>query len=99
MRAQDRRHIANRSNRLGAPLALPIMENAMTAKDEMMSTSDILTHIKNGAELYRGFADKIELKLSDGRTFVVPVPMFDDLIDAGRIKPELGERTGFYRLA
>jgi hypothetical protein len=37
--------------------------------------------------------------LSDGRLYVVPVQMFDDLIDEGRIVPEHGEQTSFYRLA
>jgi hypothetical protein len=56
-------------------------------------------HLKNGADLYRGFADKIELRLNDGRTFEVPLPMFDGLIDERRIVSEHGMRTGFYQLA
>jgi hypothetical protein len=74
------------------------MENVMTANHVMMGTSDILAHMKDGADLYRGFADQIELRLSDGRVFEVPVQMFDDLVREFRIAPEHGERTGFYRL-
>ena len=65
----------------------------------MMSTPDILKHMKNGVVLYRGFADKIELRLNDGRTIEVPVQMFDDLTDERRIVSQHGEQTGFYRLA
>ncbi len=68
-------------------------------KSVPMGGSDILAYMKNGAKLYRGFADKIELRLSDGRIIEVPVPIFDGLIDEHRIVSENGGPRGFYRLA
>jgi len=59
-----------------------------------MGTSDIIEHMKNGAKLYRGFGDKIELRLSSG-VVLVPVDIFDSLIDQGQVVSNGG---GFYRL-
>jgi hypothetical protein len=60
-----------------------------------MSTSEIVEHLKKGAQLDRGFGDKIELRLSNGVAFV-PLAMLDSLVDQGQIVP--GE-AGFYRAA
>jgi hypothetical protein len=70
----------------------------MTEAKAPQSSSDILRAMKDGAKLYRGFADKIELTLPDGRKFEMPTVIFDGLIDENRIVPEHGS-SGFYRLA
>jgi len=62
-----------------------------------MSATDILDHMKKGAKLHRAFADKIELRLHD-KVVLVPVDIFDSLIDERRIVPE-GGAAGYYRAA
>jgi hypothetical protein len=61
----------------------------------MMTTSDILEHMKQGAELHREFGE-IELRMPDGGKFLIPTGMFDALIDERRIVAGSG---GFYRLS
>jgi hypothetical protein len=63
-----------------------------------MSASDVLSHMKNGAKLYRGFGDRIELRADTG-IFLVPLGIFDALIDEHRIFAEGGVALGFYHLA
>ena len=60
-----------------------------------MTTSYIIEHMKKGAKLHRGFGDKIELRIS-GAVVLVPVKIFDSLIDQGQI---VFNGDGFYRLA
>ena len=59
-----------------------------------LSVTDILNHMSGGAILHRGW-DEIKLHLAD-RAVSVPVAIFDQLIDEGRIVTEGG---GFYLLA
>ena len=60
------------------------------------SATDILNHMRDGAELRCGFGDKVELRLASGVVHV-PFETFDLLRDARRINPD-GD-SGFYRLA
>jgi hypothetical protein len=62
-----------------------------------MSASDVLAHMKEGAKLYRGFGDRIELRAGTG-IFLVPVAIFDGLIDENKIVADGGVTLGFYRL-
>ena len=62
-----------------------------------MSASDILTHMRKGAELYRSFGENVELRMTDGNAVLVPIEIFDSLVGEYWIKPR-GE-TGFYDLA
>jgi hypothetical protein len=62
------------------------------------SASDILEQMKRGAKLYRGFGDQVELRIADSVTVIIPVPVFNALIDEHKIS-ESGEANGFYRLA
>ena len=64
----------------------------------LLSTTDILNHMTQGAKLHRAFGDKIELRMPNGTTISIPVSMFDALKDETRIISE-GETSGFYRLA
>ena len=66
--------------------------------DVSMSATDVLEHMKNGAKLYRGFADKIELRIPNKGTVMIPAGIFDSLRDEKRIVSESGEATGFYKL-
>jgi hypothetical protein len=61
----------------------------------MMTTSEILEHMKQGAELHREFGE-IELRMPDGEMFLIPARMFDALIEERRIVAASG---GFYRLS
>jgi hypothetical protein len=65
----------------------------------LMTTTDILDHMRNGARLFRGVADQIELTLSEGQKFEVPLELFDSLIDEHKIVSESGEPNGLYRLS
>jgi hypothetical protein len=59
------------------------------------SATDVLNHMRDGAQLHHGFDDKIELRLTTGVVHV-PFETFDLLRDARRINPD-GD-AGFYRL-
>ena len=52
-----------------------------------------------GRKVASGFADKIELRITDGLSLEVPIQTFDSLIDEHRIVSENGAPSGFYRLA
>jgi hypothetical protein len=60
--------------------------------------SDILNHMARGGKLCRHSDDKIDLKLSDGRTMPVDPDMFRFLVDEQRIASATGELFGVYRL-
>jgi hypothetical protein len=75
--------------------ALPAEMKGDRMNEVSMSTSEIIEHMKKGAKLHRGFADKIELRLPGGVVFI-PQAIFDSLIDQGQIVPE---DDGFYRVA
>jgi hypothetical protein len=59
-----------------------------------MSTSDILNHMRDGAKLYRGFGDDIELRVPSMGTVKIDPRLFDGLIDEGKIVSESGATTG-----
>ena len=61
----------------------------------MMTTSEILEHMKQGAKLHRNFGE-MELRMPDGGKFPIPAAMFDAVTDAGKI---VAGSAGFYRLA
>ncbi len=67
--------------------------------DVSLSASDVLQHLRNGAKLYREFSDKIELRIPGNGTVIVPLAIFDALIDEHKIVSESGQVNGFYRLA
>ena len=49
----------------------------------------MLKHMRDGAKLHRGFGDHTELGLPSG-VVLVPLSIFDQLIDEHRIEPEEG---------
>jgi hypothetical protein len=60
-----------------------------------IGASKTLAHMRKGAKLHRGFADKIELRFTDGLSFGVPMQTFDSLIDERRIVSENGAPSVF----
>lgn len=64
-----------------------------------IGASEILAHMRKGAKLHHGFADKIDLRFTDGLSLGVPIQTFDSLIDEHRIVSKNGAPSGFYRLA
>ena len=63
-----------------------------------MNASDVLKHMENGAQFHRAFGDKIELRIPGKRIFIIPVGIFDALLDERKIVSQSGQLNGFYRV-
>ena len=63
-----------------------------------MSASDVLKHMENGAQFHRAFGNKIELRIPGKEIVVVPVEVFDALIEEQKIVFQSGQLNGFYRV-
>ena len=63
-----------------------------------MSASDVLKHMENGAQFHRAFGDKIELRIPGNGIFIIPVEIFDALLDERKIVSQSGQLNGFYRV-
>jgi hypothetical protein len=64
-----------------------------------MSASDVLKHMENGAQFHRAFGDKIELRTPGKGILIIPVEIFDALLDERKIVSQSGQLNGFYRVA
>jgi len=63
-----------------------------------LSPSDVLKHMENGAHFHRASGGKIELRIPGKGIVIVPVEIFDALIDEQKIVPQNGQLDGFYRV-
>jgi hypothetical protein len=63
-----------------------------------MSASDVLKHVENGAQFHRAFGGRIELRIPGKGIVIVPVEVFDALIEKHKIVSQSGQLNGFYRV-
>jgi hypothetical protein len=63
-----------------------------------MSASDVLKHMENGAQFHRAFGDKIELRIPGKGIVIIPLEIFDALLDENKIVSQSGQLNGFYRV-
>jgi hypothetical protein len=63
-----------------------------------MSASDVLKCMENGAQFHRAFGDKIELRIPGKGIVIIPVEIFDALLDEQKIVSQSGQLNGFYRV-
>jgi hypothetical protein len=63
-----------------------------------MSASDVLKHMENGAQFHRAFGDNIELRIPGRGVFIIPLEVFDALLDEQKIVSQSGQLNGFYRV-
>jgi hypothetical protein len=63
-----------------------------------MNASNVLKHMEDGAQLHRSFGNKIELRIPGKGVVIVPVEIFDVLLDEQKIISQSGQLTGFYRV-